>query len=556
MNQRSAKIKATISRWPRWRLALMAGLLAGALAWVIAWRGCSHRSTTPAVFHIVRRGDFTVSIVEGGTLKAVHEVNVRSELEGTSRIISIVPEGTTAKKGELLVELDSADLRERLNNQEVVCQSADFNYVQGKENLAIQKSLNDSNVKDAELRVEFAKSDLDKYQEGDWPQAKKATQSKITIAQEELKRAQERLNWTVQLEKKGYATKSESEADQLTLQRMQIQLGAAEEELRLLEKYDYPKKVRQMQANVEQADKELERLTARSASQIAQFEADLKTRFNTLELQKTRLEQVKEQLKLTKIYAPQDGLVIFASSSNPNSGILIEEGATVRQRQDLIKLPDVSQMMVEIRVHESHVQKIKPGQSAFVSIDSLPDEQFKGTVRRVAVLPDSSSRYYNPNLKVYATEIVIEDEIPELKPGVSGRAEVIITNLHNVLTVPIQAVTTVKGRQVCFVGPEKKSVPVTVGMYNERWIEIKSGLREGDEVALSSAAAGDNIDLTGSLIDSESATNRPRKEESVPASEVVATNTVKPRVDPPVSVPTNTLGTSNLFHADEPSSRK
>jgi hypothetical protein len=157
------------------------------------------------------------------------------------------------------------------------------------------------------------------------------------------------------------------------------------------------------------------------------------------------------------------------------------------------------------------VQKIKPGLQAYVTIDSLPDQQFEGSIRKVAVLPDSSSRYFNPNLKVYTTEVLIEDEIPDLKPGISGRAEVIITNLQNVLTVPIQAVTTLKGRQVCLVekSGSARPVPVEVGMYSDRLIEIKSGLKEGDLVLLSALSSSDNIDMTGSIVDAEKAgTNR------------------------------------------------
>ncbi|MEO8428419.1 MAG: efflux RND transporter periplasmic adaptor subunit, partial [Verrucomicrobiota bacterium] len=425
--------------------------------------------------------------------------------------LSIVPEGTNVHKGDLLVELDSADLRERVSGQEVTFQNAQFAYVQAKENLAIQKSTVESNIKDAELKLEFAKSDLSKYIEGDWPQTEKDTKAKITIAEEELTRAKDRINWTKQLQTKGYATKSELDADDLAVKRKEIELAQAQEQLRLFTKYDYPKRKRALEAAMDQSDKELERLRLRSAALIAQVEASLKSQSATLELQEKRLNELKEQLKLTKIEAPQDGLVVYASSSNPGNGILIEEGATVRQKQDIIKLPDVTQMMLEIRVHESHVQKIKPGLQAYVTIDSLPDQQFRGSVRKVGVLPDSSSRWMNPNLKVYATEILIEDEIPDIKPGISGRAEVIITNLHNVLTVPIQAVTTVKGRQVCLVekGRSARPVPVEVGMYSDRLIEIKSGLKEGDMVLLSALTGSDNIDMTGSIVDAEEAgTNR------------------------------------------------
>ena len=67
-------------------------------------------------------------------------------------------------------------------------------------------------------------------------------------------------------------------------------------------------------------------------------------------------------------------------------------------------------------------------------------------------------------MKVYATEIRVTDKLPGVKPGVSARAEIIITNLHDVLTVPIQAVTTLKGKQVVFLASApQEPVPVTVG---------------------------------------------------------------------------------------------
>src|SRR6185436_1337670 len=150
----------------------LTGLIAVAVALftVAIARNVGKPASVQNNFYVVKRGDFLISIVEGGTLKAVNEVTVRNEMEGSSRIISIIPEGTSVKKGELLVEMDSADLRDRLNAHEVVCQNSRFTYVQAKEALAIQKSVVDSNIKDAELKVEFAISDLEKYKEGDWPQ--------------------------------------------------------------------------------------------------------------------------------------------------------------------------------------------------------------------------------------------------------------------------------------------------------------------------------------------------------------------------------------------------
>lgn len=473
-------------------LSVLAVLVLAALT-VVVFRPAKNSGGQNS-YHAAKRGDFLVSLVEGGTLRAVVETVVRSELEGTSRILSIVPEGTSVKKGDLLVELDGTTIKEKIASQAITVRNAEFASIKAREDLAIQKLTGDASLKDAELKVEFALSDLEKYKEGDWPQQKKGIEARVTIAAEEIQRAKDRLNWTTTLEKKGYATRSELEADLLTVKRQEITIAQANEELRLAEKYDYPKKIRQLESAAEQARLELLRIKQRNASLLFAAEADVTAKDSTFRLQQETLAQLKEQLKLVTIRAPADGLVVYATVTS-TSGTPIEEGATVRQKQDLIKLPDISQMMIEVKVHESHVRQVKPGLKAYVTIDSLPDRQFAGVVRKVAVLPDATSKYYNPNLKVYTTEVQIEDQLLDVKPGVSGRAEIVVTNLTEVVTVPIQAVTTLKNQQVCFVRRGARDVPspVEVGLFNDRFIEIKSGLKEGDRVLLAALSNADSL---------------------------------------------------------------
>jgi len=467
------------------------------------FRATNKEKDTTTLYHTVKRGDFLISVVEGGGLKAVNEVVVRSELEGSAPIISIVKEGTYVKKGQLLVELDSADLQERLIQQEVTTQSSQFAYLQSKEGLAIQKSVNDSNIKDAELGLELARDDLEKYKEGDIPQAGRDATNAIFIAEELYKRAEDKLKWTEELAKKDFASQTEVQTDDLAMKSAKIKVDKERATLELMKKYDFPKQLRLKGSKVDQAEVELMRIKQRARAQEAQAAAELESKQRTLDFNEKKLAHYQQQLEYTKITAPQDGMVIYASSTGGSrSNYLIEEGASIRQKQDIIILPDISQMMLEVRVHESHVAQIKPGQRAYVTIDSVPDKRFRASIRKVAILPDSNSRYYNPNLKVYPTEIIIEDRLPDLKPGVSGRAEIVITNLPSVLTVPIQAVTTSRGQQVCFVqrGKTTEQVKVEVGMYNDKFIEVKSGLKEGDTVLLSALSNSESIDLGGSIV--------------------------------------------------------
>ena len=81
------------------------------------------KTSRPAVqafsYYEVKRGDFLISIVEGGTLQAVNDEVIRSEVEGVARVIFIVPEGSYVKQGDLLIELDSSSSQDALNLQQI-----------------------------------------------------------------------------------------------------------------------------------------------------------------------------------------------------------------------------------------------------------------------------------------------------------------------------------------------------------------------------------------------------------------------------------------------------
>src|SRR6185503_8443628 len=171
---------------------------------------------------------------------------------------------------------------------------------------------------------------------------------------------------------------------------------------------------------------------------------------------------------------------------------VLEAGLMVRQRQELIRLPDVSKMLAEFTIEESRVAQVRAGMTAYIQVRNIPHRRFKGTVRRVALLPDAQASWMNPDKKVFPSDILVEEELPILKPGVSVSAEVIITNLTRVLSVPIQTVSRWNGENVCFIkkGSRVTPVAVTTGWFNDAFVEIKAGLKEGDLVLL--APVGDD----------------------------------------------------------------
>jgi HlyD family secretion protein len=470
---------------------------------LIYWLRSSSAEGPSTAYHEVKRGDFTVSVVEGGNLAAVSEISIRNDVEGTARIIWIVPEGSYVKKGDLLVELDSAQAQDQVNIQQINFEKAVFAVEQARAQLEIQRSATNSEYLASLLKLKFAEIDRDKYDEGQRMVDLVEASNKLVSAQAQLLVNQITLSNSIRLANKGYETKQKVDGDRLTVLNNQNSVIVASNAIRMLSEFDIPKQTNKFHSDVMQAQQELERVVNQNLRRMAQYDADLSAQSNTLILSEQKLARDRRNLTNTVIRAPQDGLVVYAvTEGHFSSESLIEGGATVRNRQELIKLPDLSRMKVNIKVHESHVNMIQPGLPAYVVLDSIPDQRFAAVVEKVAPLPDTQTRFGNPNLKVYNTEIYLTEAIANVKPGVSAKAEIIITNIANTLSVPIQAVTTYKGKQVVYVlnGASVEPRPVEAGMYNSKFIEITQGLKTGERVLLSPPFEVQEKDLEGAVL--------------------------------------------------------
>lgn len=505
-------------------------LLSGAAALVllllaILWLRPSRSAVEPTAYYEVKRGDFTVSVVEGGTLSAVSEYSIRSEVEGTARIISIVPEGSDVKKDDLLVELDSASAQDQVNQQQISYEKAKFAVEQALAQLEIQKSATNSEYLAAELKLKLARIDLEKYEQGQRLVDLVEASNKLVQAQAQLVVNLDTYRNSTNLAAKGYETKQKVDSDRLSVLNSANALIVASNSIWMLRQFDEVKQAETYRAAVLQAEQELDRVVSQNVRKMAQYSADLITQSNTLALSEQKLERDKKNLAATTIRAPQDGLVVYpVSDSHFSSESLIEGGAIVRNRQELIKLPDLSRMKVVIKVHESHVNMIRPGLPAFIMLDSMPDERFRGVVEKVAPLPDTQSRWGNPNLKVYNTEIYLTDALLRVKPGVSAKAEIIVTNIAGAISVPIQAIATYKGQPAAYLvkGDRSEPRPVEVGMFNTKFIEITQGLKPGDRILLSPPFEAREKDLEGGVLaegeKASAVTNVPLQAASAPTT--------------------------------------
>lgn len=476
--------------------------------------GTLAKSNGDLMTYSAAKGPLVIDVLESGSVEASESDIIRSKVEGSATIISIVPEGTVitekdVKNKKVLVELDSSELREKALQQEITVQSTLAQYTDAKESYEIQVNQNESNLKAGELKVKFAKMDIEKYLgekaaaslvEGktDFPslinsedlggealQKKRKLQNDIDLAKEEAARANVKVDWTKKLFEKGYVTREDLQADELALKRADVNREQAETSLDLFERYEFQKDTEKLRSDFEEASKELQRIVAKNRSELSKAEARLKSSEAAYKSQSDQLKKLNEQIENCTMVATKPGLVVYANE-NPWRNERIEKGGKVIEQQEIIKIPDSTSMIVKANIHESVIARIHEGLKASITIDSMPEKAFEGVVKKVGILPDSQNRWFNPNLKVYTTEVSILGEHAELKPGMSAQVRIIINELKDVLLIPVQAVDKRGEDNICFVvtplGPQTRII--RIGDYNDKFIEVKSGLKEGEKVVL------------------------------------------------------------------------
>lgn len=469
---------------------IIAGLvLVGAvLLGINAFRSDSGAATTQPTFD-ARRGPLTISVTESGTIQSRERVVVSSQVEGRTTILWLIEEGEHVQKGDLLVELDASVFEDQKVDQQIRVLNAEAAYIRSREQLEIVRNQSAADVAQAKLDYRFAQMDLTRYVEGDYPQEVQRAEAEINLANEELQRANDKLEWSRRLAEEGFLTGMELQADELAARRSAIDLELAEGQLALLQEYTHQQKMEELESNVEQTRLALERVRLRAAADIVQAEADFRAKQSEFERQEDRLRRIAEQIERCRIVAPADGMAVYTTTGQGRRGgdEPLREGQEVRERQELIYLPTAAAMMAEVRIHESSLRKVATDMQAIIRVDAVPDRTFEGRVRRIALLPDAQHGWLNPDLKVYQTDVYIQDEAPELRPGMNCRAEIIIDELDDAVYVPLQSVVRVGDQSVVYVmtsrGPEPRWVET--GMDNNRMIHIISGLDEGERVLLS-----------------------------------------------------------------------
>lgn len=149
------------------------------------------------------------------------------------------------------------------------------------------------------------------------------------------------------------------------------------------------------------------------------------------------LDQVRDQLMKTKIYAPIDGTI---SSLTTEVGERVA-GTGSYGGAEIMRVADLNNMEVRVNVNENDIVNVKVGDKAKVTIDAFPNRKFNGEVKEIGAAPTIRGQNTQEEVTNFLVKIRIIDKEDALRPAMSANSDIETKTVENVVAVPIQSVT-------------------------------------------------------------------------------------------------------------------
>ena len=238
---------------------------------------------------------------------------------------------------------------------------------------------------------------------------------------------------------------------------------------------------------------------AEASYNVAKAEVDA-AKFSVLSSEAS-LKEANENLVKTSIYAPMDGTV---------SMLLVElgervAGTSMMAGTELLRIADLSRMEARVEVNENDIVRVSLGDTSFIEVDAYFDEKFTGVVTEIAnsakTTGVSADQVTNIDVKIFilpeSYQKLASPGVNPLRPGMSTTAEIRTETRKNIVTVPIQAVTTRLDTSIVTVRTTRDEIrtlvfatdgkyaiarDVRTGIQDNSYIEILSGIEDSARI--------------------------------------------------------------------------
>lgn len=403
----------------------------------------------PSWTHTIQRGNLTVSLTEQGTLESSNNTVIKSRVRGASTVNWVIENGTQVQPGDVVVRLENKEIEDYLHER------TKFAHLSRDAAIGFRADATRAGIA------------INEYLEGRFRTQLMTLEKDLAIGQERLNTAKAMLNHAKTMADRGYVSELDVEQKQFAVKEATLEVDRIGTEIDVLKQFSKEEELETLRGNWEAA-----KAAANGHEEVLRMDLQ-------------RMELAKSEIERCVIRAERAGLVIYPKSEEWKDTPYVAEGATVHFDQELLLMPDLTQMQVKVGIHETMLEHIRPGLRAHVT---LPDRELEGEVVSVASAARPAG-WWSGNLVKYDAVIQLPS-VEGLKPGMSAEVEIVMKTHDDVLLAPLAAISENEDGTYCGVRTDSGIVrrDVTLGDNNDRFAVVKSGLKLDDQVVLDPSA--------------------------------------------------------------------
>lgn len=455
------------------------------------------KTESPDRIFKVKRGDMIIGVMLRGSVNAKknYKLGLMAPYYGT-KLVRVADENSRVKQDEIVAEYETSDLLTKIEDFKVRQEQLTKDLEIAREERQMLVSTNAADIRTAQDKVTEAMDSYKRYIQLEGPRERDSKNLSISDAEQalddaksNLEKEQESYDSTVfASESEETAAKNKIAAAEQKRDSAETKLETARMDLKLFKRYTYPNKLRELRNKLAQAKLGYEKERVRTQSSLAQKDNQIAAKEVELRNNATQLERHQEWLPMMTLRAPVAGIVTYGDPDAPPwRKPEVKVGMDGRRNQIIITIPDMTQIIVNASLPEQYRSRVNVGNDVIISPDSIREIRLRGKVQKIAPLPERLIMWDEGSPKIYRTVLSIEDKHDaRIVSGMSVQAEVISRVIHNVLSIPIEAVFDEGG--VLFVyrntGGKPEKTVIKIGHSSDNTVEVVDGLKEGDEVYL------------------------------------------------------------------------
>ncbi|HIE99268.1 MAG TPA: HlyD family efflux transporter periplasmic adaptor subunit [Fuerstia sp.] len=403
----------------------------------------------PTLVHTITRGDLPVTLTEQGTLESSDNTKIKCKVRGNSTINWVIESGTKVEAGDELIRLENKQIEEYLHER------TKFAHLSRDSAITFRAQATSAGLA------------LSVYREGTYRTELMTLEKDEAIAEANLRSTQNLLGHARLMAKSEYVSELDLEEREFAVRVAKTDLEIWKTKINVLKQFTRDEQLVTLKGNWEAA-----KAAANGHEEV-------------LTMDEERIALARKEMQRCVIKAERSGIVIYPGSDQWKDAPDITEGATVHNDQVLLLMPDLSRMQVKVGIHESMIDRVRPGMPATVT---LHGKTLTGKVSSVASTAQPAG-WWTGNMVKY--DAIIQLPSAEgLKPGMSAEVEVIMEQHDDVLTIPVAAVEETEEGYFCWVGTAEQAQrrSLQLGDSNSVFVLVEAGLQEGEQVVLNPTA--------------------------------------------------------------------